>query len=89
MKWTPAHLLGIDMDTPPSLIDRLITFLKIPQTTPEFLWTKTRCYRRRIEQVKTFWIVAGLIMLAAGHPAFILVACFFMTFLSFAFLEKD
>lgn len=77
------------MEKQPSLIDRLINFLRIPQSTAEFQWTKTRCYRRRLEQVKTFWIIAGLIMLAAGHPAFILVGCFFMTFLSFAFLEKD
>ena len=73
----------------PSLIERLIRFLNIPQTTPEFLWTKTRCYRRRLEQVKSFWIIAGLVMLAAGHPAFILMLFFFMTFLSFAFLERD
>ena len=77
------------MDPRPSLVDRLIHFLKIPQSSPEFKWTKTRCYRRRLDQVKSLWIAAGIIMLASGHPAFILTACFFMVFLSFAFLERD
>lgn len=77
------------MEKPPSILERLITFLRIPQTSPEFQWTKTTCYKRRIEQVKSLWIIAGSIMVLTGHPAFILVACFFMTFLSFAFLEKD
>ena len=77
------------MERPPSLIDRLIQFFQISQSTPEFQWTKTRCYKRRVEQVKSLWIVAGVIMVASAHLAFILVACFFMTFLSFAFLERD
>jgi len=71
-----------------NLIDRLIQYLGIPQNSEEFQWTKTRTYRRRLGTVKNAWIIAGLIMLAVAQPAFILASSFFLTFLSFAFLEK-
>ncbi len=71
-----------------NIIDRLIQYLGIPQNSEEFQWTKTRAYRRRLGTVKNAWIIGGLIMLAVAQPAFILVGSFFLTFLSFAFLEK-
>ena len=71
------------------MLDRLIHILGIPQNTDEFKWTKTQAYKRRMEWVKNFWIAGGMIMLIVAQPAFILVSSFFLTFLSFAFLEKE
>ncbi len=70
------------------LLERLIQYLGIPQNSEEFQWTKTRTYRRRLGTIKNIWIIGGLVMLAVASPAFILVGSFFLTFLSFAFLEK-
>jgi hypothetical protein len=70
------------------LLDQLIRFLGIPQNTDDFKWTQTQAYRNRMEWVKNFWIVGGVVMIIAASPAFILVSSFFLTFLSFAFLEK-
>lgn len=71
------------------VLDEVIRILGIPQNTDEFKWTKTRAYQRRMEWVKNFWIAGGMIMLIVAQPAFILVSSFFLTFLSFAFLEKE
>lgn len=64
-------------------------FWALPQSHPEYLRTRTRQYRLRIERVKDFWITGGLLMLVSGHPAFILGLSLFLTFLSFAYLEEE
>ncbi len=69
-----------------NIVDRVIQYLGIPQNSEEFQWTKTQLYQRRLERVKSFWIIGGVIMLAVAQPAFILAGSFFLTFLSFAFL---
>ncbi len=71
-----------------NIIERFIAFLGIPQNTPEFQWTKTPTYQKRLGAVKYGWILAGIIMLAVAQPAFILGSSLFLTFLSFAFLDK-
>ncbi len=71
-----------------NIIERLIQYLGIPQNSDEFQWTKTRTYQKRLGTVKSAWIIGGLVMLMVAQPAFILVSSFFLTFLSFAFLEK-
>lgn len=71
-----------------NIIDWLIDHLNIPQSSEQVKRTKTRQYKQRIEWVKNFWIVAGLIMLAFPHPAFVAVLSLFILFLSFAFLEE-
>ncbi len=71
-----------------NIIERIIQYLGIPQNSDEFQWTKTQLYRKKLDRVKSFWIIGGLIMLAVAQPAFILAGSFFLTFLSFAFLEK-
>jgi len=72
-----------------NIIESLIRILGIPQNTEEFKWTRTQTYKRKMEWVKNFWIAGGMIMLIVAQPAFILVTSFFLTFLSFAFLEKE
>ncbi|MEH6344307.1 MAG: hypothetical protein V7785_04430 [Bermanella sp.] len=71
-----------------NLLDRFIDMLGIPQNSEECRWTKSQAYQKRLGWVKSFWIFGGLIMLAVAQPAFILVGSFFLTFMSFAFLEK-
>jgi len=71
-----------------NLLYRFIDMLGIPQNSEEYQWTKSSVYQKRLERVKSFWIFGGLIMLAVAQPAFILVGSFFLTFMSFAFLEK-
>ena len=71
-----------------SILDNLIHWLGIPQNTEAFKWTRTKAYQKRLDWVKNTWIVSSLVMLIIAQPAFILVVCFFLTFLSLAFLEK-
>jgi hypothetical protein len=62
--------------------------LKIPKTT-ELVWLKSDIYKKRLEQVKSGWILAGLLMLASDNNAAVMGIALFSIFLSFAFLEKD
>ena len=71
-----------------NLLDRFIDMLGIPQNSEEYKWTRSHVYQKKLEWVKSFWIIGGLVMLAVAQPAFILVGSFFLTFLSFGFLEK-
>ena len=71
-----------------NIIDWLIDHLEVPQNSEHIKRTKTRLYKKRIEWVKNFWIIAGLIMLAFPHPAFVVMLCLFIIFLSFAFLDE-
>ncbi len=71
-----------------NIIKRLKQSFSIPIDTQELHWTRTRAYHKRLGAVKTVWILAGLIMLVVAQPAFILASSLFLTFLSFAFLEK-
>jgi len=70
------------------ILEKFISWLGVSQNTDEFQWTKTPAYKKRLEWVKSTWIVAGIIMLIAASPVFIIASSFFLTFLSFAFLEK-
>ncbi|WP_221800205.1 hypothetical protein [Oceanobacter mangrovi] len=63
-------------------------FYRLPDT-PDLLWTQTDTHKRRLEQVKTGWIIAGLLMLALDHNAAVLMLLLFGIFLTFAFLERD
>lgn len=69
-------------------LDWLRKFYKLPETR-ELAWEKTKIYQKRLEQVKTGWIVAGLIMLAFDNNALAASLSIFCLFLSFAFLEPD
>ncbi len=71
------------------LISRIRRFYKLPENNPEFIWTRSTTYQRRLEQVKTGWIVAGLLMLASGSTSAVIVISAFSGFLSLAFLEKN
>jgi hypothetical protein len=72
-----------------NLLERLIDWLGIPQNSVEYQWTRSRIYQKKLEWVKNFWIIGGLVMLTVAQPAFILVGIFFLTFLSFGFLERQ
>jgi len=71
-----------------NIIEKICKYLGIPQDTEEYKWSRTRAYQLRVEFIKNIWIGSGLIMLAIAQPAFILAFSLFLTFLSFAFLEK-
>lgn len=71
-----------------TLIERLIHILGISKNTDEYRWCQTSAYKQRVEFVKSMWIGSGLVMLAVAQPAFILALSLFVTFLSFAFLER-
>jgi hypothetical protein len=47
-----------------------------------------RAYRKRREQVKCFWIVAGLIVLVEPVLPFVVFVSLFTTFLSFMYLDE-
>jgi len=74
---------------PLNILTRIRRFYKIPEHHPDIEWTKTETYRRRLEQVKTGWIISGCCMLAAENIAAIVGIFFFSSFMSFAFLERD
>ena len=71
-----------------NIIEAIVDYFGISKNTDEYKWTQTRVYQRRIEWVKNAWIAAGLLMLVIAQPAFILASSLFLSFLSFAFLEK-
>ena len=71
------------------LINRIRHFYGISDEQPEFQWTRTDIYQRRVEQVKTGWIVSGLIMLALGSTEGVFILTAFTGFMSLAFLEHD
>lgn len=72
-----------------SLVMRIRSFFRITNDEPEMNWTRTPLYRRRVEQVKTGWIITALLMLAAQNLAIIAGLFFFSSFMSFAYLERD
>jgi hypothetical protein len=72
-----------------NLISKIRRFYKLPEDHPDIEWTRTETYRKRLEQVKTGWIISGVLMLAAENVAAILGIFFFSSFMSFAFLERD
>ncbi|HBS41460.1 MAG TPA: hypothetical protein DEA26_02180 [Oceanospirillales bacterium] len=72
-----------------SLLVRIRRFFHLPENEPEIAWTRTPLYRRRLEQVKTGWIITALLMLAAENIAIIAGLFFFSSFMSFAYLERD
>lgn len=72
-----------------SIISRIRRFYRLPEHHPDIQWTKTDTYRRRLEQVKTGWIISGVTMLAVENVAAIMGIFMFTSFMSFAFLERD
>jgi len=70
------------------LVESLINWLGIPRNTEEFRWSENSIYLKRIEQIKNVWIGSGIVMLAVAQPAFIIGLSLFITFLSFAYLER-
>ncbi len=72
-----------------SLVMRIRRFFHLPDDEPEMNWTRTPLYRKRVEQVKTGWIITALLMLAAENLAIIAGLFFFSSFMSFAYLERD
>lgn len=71
------------------LLNRIRRFYKLPENHPEFVWTRSMAYKQRLEQVKSGWIVAGLLMLASGSTSAVIVIAAFSGFLSLAFLERN
>lgn len=71
------------------LLDRIRRFYRLPQDYPELNWTRTETYRRRLEQVKSGWIITGIIMLLSGSIEVVCVLGAFAGFLSLAFLDPD
>ena len=71
------------------LINRIRRFYKLPENHPEFVWTRSTVYKKRLEQVKNGWIIAGLLMLASGSTSAVIVIGAFSGFLSLAFLERN
>ncbi|TNC87996.1 hypothetical protein [Thalassolituus sp.] len=72
-----------------SIISRIRRFYRLPEHHPDIEWTQTETYRRRLEQVKTGWIISGVTMLAVENLAAVLGIVMFTSFMSFAFLERD
>lgn len=73
----------------PDLISRIRRFYNLPEDHPEFLWTQTPAYQKRLEQVKNGWIIAGLLMLSIGTTSSVVLISAFTGFMSLAFLERD
>lgn len=73
----------------PNLINRIRRFYNLPDDHPDFLWTETSLYRKRLEQVKSGWIIAGLLMLSIGTTSAVVLISAFAGFMSLAFLERD
>lgn len=71
-----------------SILKSIRGFYGISEQTEEIQWTFSLTYQRRIEQVKTGWIIAGLLMLAIESLAFVIGCFLFCFFLSLAFLER-
>ena len=71
-----------------TLVKRFINWLGIPTNSIEYRWSQTRSYNKRIELVKSVWIGGGVVMLIVAQPAFIAGLSLFITFLSFAYLER-
>ena len=71
-----------------TLLERLINWLGISKQSAEYRWSQTRSYNKRIELVKSVWIGGGVVMLIVAQPAFIAGLSLFITFLSFAYLER-
>ena len=72
----------------PDIFAGVRRFLGIARTR-DIEWMETRTYQQRLEWVKSGWIVAGLLMLAADNNAAALGISMFGMFLTFAFLERD
>lgn len=47
-----------------------------------------KAYRRRRQQVKSFWIIAGLVVLIEPALPFAVFVSLFTTFLSFMYLDE-
>ncbi|MDK2777859.1 MAG: hypothetical protein KYX62_09380 [Pseudomonadota bacterium] len=71
------------------LLDRIRRFYRIPTDYPELNWTRTALYRRRLEQVKSGWIISGLVMLISGSIEVVFILGAFTGFLSLAFLDPE
>lgn len=71
------------------LINRIRRFYRLPENHPEFVWTRSNTYRKRLEQVKSGWIIAGLLILASGSTSAAIVIAAFSACMSLAFLEKN
>jgi hypothetical protein len=71
------------------LINKIRRFYRVSENTPDIQWTRTETYRKRMEQVKTGWIISGICMLAVENVAAVVGILFFSSFMSFAFLERD
>lgn len=71
-----------------SLLERLISWLGVSKESAEYRWSQTHSYHKRIELVKNAWITGGIVMLIVAQPAFIAGFSLFITFLSFAYLER-
>lgn len=72
-----------------NLVSRIRHFYGVSEDTQEFEWMRSKVYKRRLEQVKTGWIISGLCMLILQNPAAVLALFMFSGFLSLAFLERD
>lgn len=72
-----------------NLISRIRRFYRVSESNPDIQWTRTDTYRRRLEQVKTGWIISGITMLAVENIAAVVGIFMFTSFMSFAFLERD
>lgn len=72
-----------------NLVSRIRHFYGVSEDTDEFRWTRSNTYKMRLEQVKTGWIIAGILMLLIQTPAMVLGLSIFSGFLSLAFLERD
>ncbi len=57
---------------------------------PHHSYKRTLCesYQKRREHVKTFWIVAGLVILVEPVLHFAILVSMFTTFLSFMYLDE-
>lgn len=75
--------------SPLNILTKIRRFYGLSEQNPDIQWTKTNLYRRRLEQVKTGWIISGVLMLCAENVAAVVGILFFSGFMSLAFLEKD
>ena len=74
---------------PLNILTKIRKFYGLSEQNPDIQWTKTDLYRRRLEQVKTGWIISGVLMLAVENVAGVMTILVFSGFMSLAFLERD
>ena len=71
------------------LTGKIRRFFKINDDTKEIQWSRSKIYKRRVEQLKWGWIAVAILILIVGSVQFAIGAVLFTLFTSLSFLEPD